>query len=351
MARRFRDLTAMKSQHTLGIHLALSARLREEESRQQEADHEYLNILRRLKHDSDGRLFRVAREYCHVLHSYGGNLVFSATVTPEYSAHYLEALVDTPAWEQGGPGDWTWAVKNEEVTRSVIQLALLRAVFPGRLTCLAKNSCINVVQLAGWCWPGYDVVIERARRAIKEQHILLNQQGHPQAQQPSHTALSRPPYPPHGNGELPYPPQNGWSRTSQEDLPPHPDYPVSYQVEPPRHYGAGPSRQAPFSSMGGLSENMHPGPGSLHPLHHRHASPPQPPFAQSVRALPPLRAPPQHPNLYHHESRPGELDSQHMRLPSLSDYRSSPSGSPATRTNLPSLSVYSHPSAPPQPPS
>ncbi|GAA5861270.1 hypothetical protein JCM3774_002248 [Rhodotorula dairenensis] len=323
----FRDLIAMKSQHTLGIHLALSARLREEESRQQEADPEYLNTLRRLKHDSDGRLFRVAREYCHVLHSYGGNLVFSATVTPEYSAHYLEALVDTPAWEQGGPGDWTWAVKNEEVTR-----------------------CINVIQLAGWCWPGYDMVIERARRALKEQHILLNQQGLPQAQQhPSHAPLPRPAYLPHGNGESPYPPQNGWSRTSQEDLP-HPDYPAAYQVEPPRHYGAGQARQVSFSSMAGHSENLHPGPGSVHPLH-RHPSPPQPPFSQSARALPPLRAPPPHPNPYLHDTRPAEFDSQqHMRLPSLSDYRNSPSGSPATRTNLPSLSVYSHPSAPPQPP-
>ncbi|TKA57694.1 hypothetical protein B0A53_00843 [Rhodotorula sp. CCFEE 5036] len=255
----FRDLTAMKSQHTLGIHLALSARLREEESKQQEADPDYLNMLRRLKQQSDHRLFRVAREYCHILSAYGGNLVFSATVTPEYSAHYLEALVDTPAWEQGGPGDWTWAVKNEEVAR-----------------------CIDVIQLAGWCWSGYDMVIERARRAIKEQHILLKQSGLLHPQQPAHAAPARPAYPPHANGD-PSSQHNGWSRASQESLP-QPDW-----------YGsAGPLPQPPFLS----------------------ASPPPPPqlFAQSARALPPLRALPPQPNPYHQPSRPGDIDSQHMLL-------------------------------------
>lgn len=122
-ANRFRDLTAMKSQHTLGIHLALSARLREEESKEADADPDYLEMLRRLKQQSDDRLFRVSREYCHVLHNYGGDLIFSATVTPEYSAHFLEALVDTPAWEQGGANEWTWAVKNDDVSRYVLTRA------------------------------------------------------------------------------------------------------------------------------------------------------------------------------------------------------------------------------------
>lgn len=115
---RFRDLTAMKSQNTLGIHLALCARLREEESKQQD-DVDYLNTLRHLKQLSDNRLFRAAREYCHVLHGYGGNLIFAATVTPEYSAHYLESLVDMPSWEQGGPSDWPWNVKKSEVAKYV----------------------------------------------------------------------------------------------------------------------------------------------------------------------------------------------------------------------------------------
>ncbi|GAA5987138.1 hypothetical protein JCM10908_001045 [Rhodotorula pacifica] len=321
----FRDLTAMKSQHTLGIHLALSARLREEESKQQDADPEYLNTLRRLKQQSDDRLFRVSREYCHILHAYGGNLVFAATVTPEYSAHYLEALVDTPAWEQGGPGDWTWAVKNEEVAR-----------------------CIEVIQLAGWCWPGYDIVIERARRAINEQHILLtNQQAISQAQQQQQPERARSSY---GNGESAYQ-QHEWSRTSQDNLP-QPDY-SSYQLEPPRQYSSGDARQPPsFSSANMPAEGMHLGPGPLHPLHGQHGqgSPPSPPFPHNTHSLAPLRAPPQQQNPYHNNGRPGEMESQHMRLPSLSDYRNSPTGSSATRMSLPSLSGYAHPSAPPPPP-
>lgn len=66
--RRFRDLIAMKSQHTLGIHFAILDRLREEEQKAPEyQDPEYLHVLRRVRQQSDERLFFVAREYTRVL--------------------------------------------------------------------------------------------------------------------------------------------------------------------------------------------------------------------------------------------------------------------------------------------
>lgn len=66
----FRDLIAMRSQHTLGIHRSLAARLRDEEHKaatQSEGDPEYLDLLRRLKAQADERLFRVAQEYTALL--------------------------------------------------------------------------------------------------------------------------------------------------------------------------------------------------------------------------------------------------------------------------------------------
>ncbi|GAA6054141.1 hypothetical protein JCM3770_003216 [Rhodotorula araucariae] len=146
----FRDLIAMRSQHLLGIHLCLGDRLREEETKA-DGDAEYAELLRRLLRQSNERLFRAARDYCDLLYRYGGNLFFSATVTVEYSSYFLTQLVDTPAWEQGGPSDYAWATKVDEVSR-----------------------CIDVVKLAGWAWSGYDAVIERARQALAQQSAQLH---------------------------------------------------------------------------------------------------------------------------------------------------------------------------------
>ncbi|GAA5923652.1 hypothetical protein JCM3775_000461 [Rhodotorula graminis] len=159
----FRDIVAMRSQHLLGIHLCLSDRLREEEIKAAtqpagEGDAAYLDVLRRLHRQSDERFFRVSREYCDLLHRYGGNLLFSASVTVEYSSHFLNQLIDTPAWEQGGPNDYPWTVKVEEVTR-----------------------CLEVVQLAGWSWGGFDAVCDRARQALSQQGAQLHHRPPPGA--------------------------------------------------------------------------------------------------------------------------------------------------------------------------
>ncbi|BGP54961.1 hypothetical protein JCM8202v2_002549 [Rhodotorula sphaerocarpa] len=315
----FRDLTAMKSQHTLGIHLALSARLREEESKEADADPDYLEMLRRLKQQSDDRLFRVSREYCHVLHNYGGDLIFSATVTPEYSAHFLEALVDTPAWEQGGAKEWTWAVKNDDVSR-----------------------CIEVIQLAGWCWPGYDIAVARAQRAMKEQHILLAQRGvvHIQpyvAAESMRSSFSTP-----GAGSGPYRPPMSW--------PPRPVHPESqheytaYPLEPTRSFVSEPDRPAPFTTIGPLSSTLPPP---------SHGSPPPPPFLPPAHSLAPMRgAPQQHPQQQQLPSHSQQHLAYHtnaedgMRLPSLSSYHTSSSGS--GRASLPPVSAFAQ--APPPPP-
>lgn len=52
-------------------------------------------------------------------HGYRGSLLFSATVTAEHSSYFLAQLVEMPAWEQGGPSDYPWARKLEEVTQWV----------------------------------------------------------------------------------------------------------------------------------------------------------------------------------------------------------------------------------------
>lgn len=62
----------MRSQHVLGIHLCLTDRLREEETKAAtqpagEGDAAYLDVLRRLHRQSDERFFRVSREYCDLL--------------------------------------------------------------------------------------------------------------------------------------------------------------------------------------------------------------------------------------------------------------------------------------------
>ncbi|GAA5994266.1 uncharacterized protein JCM10292_001966 [Rhodotorula paludigena] len=149
----FRDLIAMRSQHTLGIHRSLAARLRDEEHKaatQSEGDPEYLDLLRRLKAQADERLFRVAQEYTALLHGYRGSLLFSATVTAEHSSYFLAQLVEMPAWEQGGPSDYPWARKLEEVTH-----------------------CIDVMKIAGWAWTGYDAHIEGARQSLARQGSQL----------------------------------------------------------------------------------------------------------------------------------------------------------------------------------
>ncbi|GAA5948812.1 hypothetical protein JCM10213_008691 [Rhodosporidiobolus nylandii] len=153
----FRDLVVIKAQHVLGVSLFLSRRLDEEEeiaASSPPADGAvYLESLRQLKQQADERMLSVAREYTGMLRNYGGDLLFSAIFSIEYSAHFLRSMVDSPAREQGGAESWTWRTKVEEV-----------------------SALIEALKLIGWAWPSYDVLIESARTALAEQGTQLQQQ-------------------------------------------------------------------------------------------------------------------------------------------------------------------------------
>ncbi|GAA6042007.1 hypothetical protein JCM8097_009142 [Rhodosporidiobolus ruineniae] len=150
----FRDLVAVKAQHVLGIHSNLIRRLQAEEGVAPESRADggaYLQMLLRLKSESEKRLLDVSREYTGLLRSYGSELMFSAAFSVEYSEHYLQCMLDSPAWEQGGANEaWTWSAKVDEIT-----------------------SLLDALKLVGWCWAGYDRHIESARAALAEQSAAL----------------------------------------------------------------------------------------------------------------------------------------------------------------------------------
>ncbi|GAA5970594.1 hypothetical protein JCM11641_007363 [Rhodosporidiobolus odoratus] len=150
----FRDLTGVKSQHILGIHLSLVKRLEEEEAAVREQGDKdggaYLALLRSLKAQSDVRMLSVAREYTQLLRGYGSDLMYSAAFTVENGGHYLSAMLDAPAWEQGGDETWTWAEKVAET-----------------------SALINALKLIGWAWAGYDSLVRAAQSALAQQGAQL----------------------------------------------------------------------------------------------------------------------------------------------------------------------------------
>lgn len=180
---------------------------------------------------------------------------------------------------------------------------------------------------------------------MKEQHILLAQRGvvHSQPYVAGESMRSSFSTPPTGSG--PYRPPMSW--------PPRPVHPESqheytaYPLEPTRSFVSEPDRQAPFTTIGPLSSALPPP---------SHGSPPPPPFLPRAHSLAPMRGAPQQ---HHHHQQQQQLPShsqQHppyhtngedvMRLPSLSSYHTSSSGS--GRASLPPVSAYAQ--APPPPP-
>ncbi|GAA5910710.1 hypothetical protein JCM5296_006820 [Sporobolomyces johnsonii] len=263
----FRDLTSIKSQHTLGIHLNIIKRLDEEEAVAKEGSKDggaYLEVLKRLKDRSDERFLDAAREYTKLLRGYGSELTFTAFLTTEYSSYYLDHMVDMPAWEQGGSENWPWATKVEEV-----------------------SSLIGVLKLAGWAWSSYDRNIERARQSLARQSVRLQQ--HREA---AHAALQQS-YPP-----PPFPPAPSVysTDTSQPFMPtphswPRPSYPTAplpssnpFFAQPAPHSATyqtfPPGSLPPHAAPDGLAA-FAPLPSVMSPsmLHHiqQQPPPPQPP--------------------------------------------------------------------------
>ncbi|GAA5955819.1 hypothetical protein JCM21900_001724 [Sporobolomyces salmonicolor] len=226
----FRDLTSIKSQHTLGIHLNIIKRLDEEEAVVRQGSKDggaYCEVLKRLKDRSDERLLDAAREYTKLLRGYGSELTFTAFLTTEYSSYYLDHMVDMPAWEQGGSETWPWANKVEEV-----------------------SSLIEVLELAGWAWSTYDRNIERAQQVLARQGVRLQQQ-----REAAHAALQQP-----------YPPPPFSSAPSIYSTDPPPAFmPTPHSWPPPSYPTAPPPPSNPFFGQRAPHAETYPtlSPGSL----------------------------------------------------------------------------------------
>ncbi|BGP39142.1 hypothetical protein JCM10449v2_003080 [Rhodotorula kratochvilovae] len=336
----FRDLVAMRSQHLLGIHLCLADRLREEDTKAAtqalaEGDAEYAELLRRLLRQSDERLFRGARDYCELLYRYGGNMLFSATVTVEYSSYFLTQLVETPAWEQGGPSDYAWSTKVDEVSR-----------------------CIDVVKLAGWAWSGYDGVIERARQSLAQQSAQLHHRMPPSAP----PALLPPISTSYAPGGL-----VAGAPQQQQQYPAAPDW-AGLHVHPPQQQGGalpppaglfdphklsgGLSRPPSFSSFSPLSPSgggaAPPTPQSL-PGSHAHPQQQQQHGQHSPGMLaPPLPPPGGASAASFVPPGPHAADPRRRTLPPISTYRLSPAEGAGGPHGLTPSSASAFPPPPPQ---
>ncbi|GAA6023933.1 hypothetical protein JCM11491_000292, partial [Sporobolomyces phaffii] len=250
----FRDLLGIKGQHLLGIHSMICRRLDDEEARvakeggpttKEDGTETYLNMLRRVKDQSDERFLHVAREWTAMIRTYGSEVLFSAFFTIEYTRDYLHHMVESPAWEQGGPTTYTWASKIEEC-----------------------KGLIETMQMVGWVWSGLDRHIHQARHSLARQgHRLQEHQqqlaqqrqrhnSYPQQQQQSYhgnpSDLYAPPQPwaAHSHSHtISHPPpstapQHGHAMTVSIPAPSLPAYYESNPVEVPLNYGSAPSYSA-----------------------------------------------------------------------------------------------------------
>ncbi|GAA5897114.1 hypothetical protein JCM6882_001796 [Rhodosporidiobolus microsporus] len=300
----FRDLIVLRAQHTLGIHLSIVARIREEEAAAQEPQTEdngpYLDLLRRVKRQSDGRLLAVSRDYAGLVHGYGSDLLHSAAFSIEYSASFLHCMVESLAWEQGGGNEsWGWGNKVEEVT-----------------------NLIEALKLIGWCWAGYDRLIECARTSLAEQAAFL-QQAQQQQQQEQHDRRASDTYSVHSGYEQQiqpaYPPP-----APSTAYHPQPAYPSAapngtvdlYAAPPSAHYAHAAPQPTDYA-FSSLSAPSFPGAAPTPP-----PPPPPPPaaaayssasYAQPIHApaLPPTPTP--SPGHAHAPQQPHHLQQQQQQ--------------------------------------
>ena len=138
-----------------------------------------------------------------------------------------------PAWEQGGPSDYSWSVKVEEVSR-----------------------CVEVVQLAGWSWGGFDGVCDRAQQALSQQGAQLHHQHHHRPPPGAHLPPISTSYTPGGLvANAPIPQQHGgasdWPSMHVHDAPQGQQHPGMFN----HHKLGGPrsSRPPSFSAFSPVS--------------------------------------------------------------------------------------------------
>ncbi|GAA5823472.1 hypothetical protein JCM11251_000644 [Rhodosporidiobolus azoricus] len=320
----FRDLVVLRSQHTLGIHLSICARLAEEEAaaalaqEQQQPDENgpYLELLRGAKRQSDVRLLTAARELTELLRGYGSELLNSAAYSMEYTTSFLKCMVESLTLEQGGGLEgWTWANKVTEV-----------------------SALVEVLKLVGWCWADYDRAIEYARSSLAEQAAFLQQA---QQQQP---------------------PQHH-DRRASDAYSTHPGYQQQVQLAFPPHYQQASYSPAPHPSAAYPPPSHQPGDRTFSsltrpsfpvnapaPSSASYAPVYQPPPAQQTHtpALPPTPIPsPGHPHhLQPQQSHHGQLlppvatqEQQHLQ-PLPPHYAHPPHSGPAPAGNYITSPVY-----------
>ncbi|KAM0788978.1 hypothetical protein ACM66B_003050 [Microbotryomycetes sp. NB124-2] len=146
----FKDLISMTAQSLIGIHRAIVDRIELEHSNgNSEADDPsyaaYFDTLRRIRDESAERFLTALREWAQIIHPFGNSALWDCINSCEYLVDYLQHMLDMPTWEQGGPRSWTYAVKRREI-----------------------GWMIDILKIMGWCWPNYNLAIDRAYGVLRE---------------------------------------------------------------------------------------------------------------------------------------------------------------------------------------
>ncbi|GAA6016164.1 hypothetical protein JCM10207_004468 [Rhodosporidiobolus poonsookiae] len=269
----FRDLASLKACHTLAIHLALGKRLEQQEALAAESGKDEagaLDMLRRLRGESQTRAFAAAREAVAMMRGYGAELMFKAAFSTENTAYSLELLLEMPAWEQGGGMEnWTWANKVDEV-----------------------SALLDALKLIGWAWPGYDVLIERTRAVLAEQGAQFQNfpAQYPSVHQPGYLPPAYPPAPP------PALPPHAWQYGAPPPPPPAGLYPIDTSMPHPPE----PNSAPPVSPYGPAPMPPPEGYPTFPTSHH----PPAPSYSYSQPPADPAQQGAMHPPLPPHPVDP-----------------------------------------------
>ncbi|KDE09035.1 hypothetical protein MVLG_00754 [Microbotryum lychnidis-dioicae p1A1 Lamole] len=153
----FRDVTVMQAQIALAVHSVVLERWTLESCNERSLARDptyagYVDMLHQLKCESDERLLTCIREVTKYYRGVNHSVVFEGLLSSEFMKDYLQHLLRSPTWEEGGPATWTWEDK--------------------QLNC---DDAIKVLRNGGWCWPGYDVVIVDAMRHLADEGARIEQ--------------------------------------------------------------------------------------------------------------------------------------------------------------------------------
>ncbi|SCV70840.1 BQ2448_3602 [Microbotryum intermedium] len=153
----FRDVTVMHAQIALGVHSVVLDRWTLESNDERDLARDptyagYVDMLHRLKCESDERLLTCIREVTKYYRGVNHCVVFEGVLSSEFMKDYLQHMLRSPTWEEDGPANWTWEDK--------------------KLHC---DDAIKALRNGGWCWPGYDVVIVDAIGQLANEAARIEQ--------------------------------------------------------------------------------------------------------------------------------------------------------------------------------